>query len=295
MKKQLPIFSVKLLKTTIFVLLICSPRIVFSQIAPLPNAFAHNDYCHQHPLFDALANGYTNIEADVFLEDDELIIAHVNPFFRSGKTLESLYLQPLAARILKNNGRVYKDYAEPVILMIDIKTGAGNTYKAIEQVLDKYRFMLTSYDGGVVHNGAVTVVISGHKPYKLLKSQGKRLAFIDEDLQRTTRDTGAVNVYTMSSCKYSKLLKWSGAGIISAQEQQRLCYYVTMAHRFGKKVRLWASPENSMVWNELLKCGVDLINTDKLATLKNYLTAQAVNRADAITMVPVPDKKTISN
>ena len=295
MKKQLPIFSVKLLKTTIFVLLICSPLIVFSQLAPLANAFAHNDYCHQHPLFDALENGYTNIEADVFLENDELIIAHVNPFFRSGKTLESLYLQPLATRVAQNNGRVYKDYAEPVILMIDIKTGAGNTYKAIEQVLEKYKFMLTSYDHGVVHNGAITVVLSGHKPYKLLKSQDTRLAFIDEDLQKTTRDTSAVNVYTMSSCKYSKLLTWSGVGLIPVNQHQRLCYYVTMAHRFGKKVRLWASPENSIVWNELLKCGVDLINTDKLATLKIFLTAHNANQNNAITMVPVPDKKAISN
>ena len=81
-------FSVKLLKTFIFVLLLCSPRTVFSQLVPLPNAFAHNDYCHQHPLFDALENGYTNIEADIFLEEEGLIVAHVNPFFMYERTLD---------------------------------------------------------------------------------------------------------------------------------------------------------------------------------------------------------------
>ncbi|MDB5086895.1 MAG: hypothetical protein JWR09_889, partial [Mucilaginibacter sp.] len=41
------ILSVKLLKTGIFVLLLLSPLIVRSQLVPLPNAFAHNDYFHK--------------------------------------------------------------------------------------------------------------------------------------------------------------------------------------------------------------------------------------------------------
>jgi hypothetical protein len=44
----------------------------------------------------------------------------------------------------------------------------------------------------------------------------------------------------------------------------------------GAKVRLWASPERKAVWDELLKCGVDLINTDQLVTLKNYLNEKPV-------------------
>ncbi|WP_317193247.1 hypothetical protein [Mucilaginibacter segetis] len=46
---------------------------------------------------------------------------------------------------------------------------------------------------------------------------------------------------------------------------------MALAHKFGKRVRLWASPENTAVWKELLSCGVDLINTDKLAELKKFL------------------------
>ena len=270
--KALPaIFSVKLLKTGIFVLLIFSLQSAHSQSVPLPNGFAHNDYCHDHPLFDALENGYTNIEADIFLEGDDLIVAHINPFFRSEKTLETLYLKPLYDRIVKNNGQVYKGYTDPVILMIDVKTGANNTYAALKLLLEKYRPILSSYDHGKFLPGAITVVLSGHKPYKMIKSEANRLAFIDEDLRKTDKDTTAVNVYTLSSCKYSKLLKWTGKGSIPDGEQKRLCLYVAMAHKYGKKVRLWASPENNIVWGELLKCGVDLINTDKLITLKNFL------------------------
>ncbi|HEY2581160.1 MAG TPA: hypothetical protein VGI43_05120, partial [Mucilaginibacter sp.] len=168
MKTHTVIFNPKLLKTGILVLLSLRLLSAHAQSVPLPNAFAHNDYCHKHPLFDALENGYTNIEADIFLEDDELIVAHVNPFFRETKTLERLYFKPLFDRITKNGGQVYKGYNDPVTLMIDIKTGASNTYRTLKPLLEKYRSILSSYDHGKVCQGAITVVLSGHKPFKMI-------------------------------------------------------------------------------------------------------------------------------
>jgi hypothetical protein len=47
----------------------------------------------------------------------------------------------------------------------------------------------------------------------------------------------------------------------------------------GEKVRLWASPEKKAVWDVLLKCGVDLINTDRLVTLRQYLSTNTVTLA----------------
>ncbi len=278
---QTAVFNVRLLKTGIVVLLNFCLLSVHAQSVPLPNAFAHNDYFHKRPLFDALENGYTNIEADIFLVDSNLIVAHINPFFRTDKTLEALYFKPLHDMIIKNNGQVYKGCDTPVILMIDIKTDADNTYNALKLLLEKYRSMLSRYDHGKVISGAVTVVLSGHKPYAMIRGEKNRLAFIDEDLRQTGRDSTAVNVYTMSSCKYSKLLTWTGRGNIPGDEQKRLCAYVTIAHKHGAKVRLWASPENSVVWEELLKCGVDLINTDKLVMLKNFLLNYNITYANS--------------
>ncbi|HEY2580880.1 MAG TPA: hypothetical protein VGI43_03695, partial [Mucilaginibacter sp.] len=108
-----------------------------------------------------------------------------------------------------------------------------------------------------------------------------RFAFIDEDLRKTYRDTSAANVYKLASCKYSKLLKWKGKDSIPDNERKQLCAYVFMAHKYGKKVRLWASPENNLVWKELLRCGVDLINTDKLSVLKDFLIANGKASANS--------------
>jgi hypothetical protein len=263
------------LKKIIFiVLLFVFPLAAGAQSIMLANGFAHNDYRHKRPLFDAETNGYTHIEADVFLHDNKLVVAHINPYFKKNRTLENLYLAPLFKQVMAHNGNVYQNHNEPVTLMIDIKTNARKTYSALTAVLEKYRSMLSSYDDGNVTTRAVTIILSGHKPYDDVKAAKNRLVFIDEDLRKVERDTIA-NVARMASCKYSKLLKWKGNGLISLREKQRLLTYVTMAHKNGDQVRLWASPDNKVVWKEILSCGVDLINTDKLATLKDFLVEQS--------------------
>lgn len=248
---------------------------------PLQNGFAHNDYIHSRPLYEALENGFTNIEADIFLVKGKLIVAHVCPYFKGKRTLEALYLEPLLARITKNNGKVYAGYNVPVTLMIDIKTNADNTYKALKSVLEKYRPVLSSYENGVLVNRAVTIVISGHKPFELIKMEKSRLAFIDKDLLEISSEPVSDHVYNMASCKYSTLINWNGNTAIPSSEKKKLCDLVAKAHKIGARVRLWASPEKKEVWDELLRCGVDLINTDELVTLKNYLTERRFQLAAA--------------
>lgn len=271
-KMETKIICVKILKTLLLAGLLTSQIYCKAQTIPQAVGFAHNDYCHKHPLFDALENGYTNMEADIFLKNDSnLIVAHIFPYFKHNRTLENLYLKPLFERVQKNNGLVYANYHHPVTLMIDIKSNSDNTYKVLMPLLQKYKTMLTGYENGKIVYRAVTVVLSGHKPYGMIEGENNRYAFIDEDLRRVGRDSVYNNVFSMASCKYSRLLKWGGRGDIPLAEKEKLCTFVYMAHLRGTRVRLWASPERKAVWDELLKCGVDLINTDQLVTLKNYL------------------------
>src|ERR1700712_3392088 len=127
---KLTITIIRSVKSLLFVLLIFTQIYCKAQSTPLLNGFAHNDYCHKRPLYDALDNGFTNIEADIFLKNNKLVVAHVFPYFKGKRTLETLYFKPLADRIAQNNGRVYANYDKPVTLMIDIKTNADETYKA---------------------------------------------------------------------------------------------------------------------------------------------------------------------
>ena len=263
--------KVTFLKTILLVLTALQPLKTNAQVVPLANGFAHNDYFNKRPLFDALDNGFTYIEADIFLKNGQLVVAHVNPFFKGGRTLENLYLKPLAKRIADNNGAVYTGYTTSVTLMIDIKTNAEETYAVLKNLLNKYSTIFSRYKNGKVTRGAVTIVISGNKPFAAITSETDRMAFIDADLKETPSQLIAPDIYTTASCKYARLLTWKGDGAMPPLEKLRLKWFIAEAHRKGRKVRLWASPENKTVWRELLDCGVDLINTDKLMLLKGFL------------------------
>src|SRR5690349_308307 len=76
---------------------------------PLPHAHAHNDYEHARPLFDALDRGFCSVEADIWLVDGALLVAHDKKDLKPARTLQSLYLDPLRERTKSNGGRVYPD------------------------------------------------------------------------------------------------------------------------------------------------------------------------------------------
>src|SRR5262245_53253868 len=84
---------------------LCSATV--SAVVPLENAHAHNDYWHERPLFDALDRGFASVEVDVFLVDGQLLVGHESAELKPDRTLESLYLKPLASRARENYGRVY--------------------------------------------------------------------------------------------------------------------------------------------------------------------------------------------
>src|SRR5689334_16577983 len=69
---------------------------------PLVRAHAHNDYEHKRPLFDALEQGFCSVEADVYLIEGRLLVAH-NPLdLKPERSLQALYLEPLKRRVAEN-------------------------------------------------------------------------------------------------------------------------------------------------------------------------------------------------
>ena len=60
------------------------------------NAFSHNDYHREHPLTDALDCGFNCVEADLWLIDGELFVAHDKEDIRPERTFERMYLEPLS-------------------------------------------------------------------------------------------------------------------------------------------------------------------------------------------------------
>ncbi|MFF1966987.1 phosphatidylinositol-specific phospholipase C/glycerophosphodiester phosphodiesterase family protein [Streptomyces sp. NPDC058232] len=248
-------------------------------LRPLRQAHAHNDYLHPHPLHDALSHGFTSVEADIFLVDGELLVAHEATDLDPTRTLASLYLEPLLARVRANHGTVYAGYREPVQLLIDIKTDGAAAYLELDRQLRRYRRMLTSYHDGRVRAGAVTPVISGDRAARIpMEGQRTRLAFYDGRLDDLGTAATASFIPLISS-NWTESFGWLGTGPFPAAERDRLRDLVGAAHRGGQRVRFWATPdvagpERDAVWTELLAAGVDHLNTDDLAGLELFLRAR---------------------
>jgi hypothetical protein len=242
-------------------------------VVPLKQAHAHNDYEHTRPLLDALGHGFCSVEADVFLIDGQLLVAHFEFQTKPGRTLEKLYLDPLRERVKANGGTVYPG-GPPFYLLIDVKTDAEATYAALDRVLAKYADILSVTKDGRFEPKAVTVVISGNRAKATIARQAVRYAGIDGRPEDLGSDAPA-HLIPWVSASWASEFRWKGDGPMPEAEKRKLRDMVARAHKRGRLVRLWATPESEAMWKELLAAGVDLVNTDKLAELQKFLLANA--------------------
>jgi len=236
---------------------------------PLARAHAHNDYLHERPLLDALDHGFTSVEADIFLDDGELLVAHTRRELVPGRTLQAQYLDPLRKRVRKGGGTVYAG-GGPFHLLIDLKSPGEPTYKALAKVLATYADIISSVRDGRVDRKPVDVSISGNRPIGLIAAEPLRYAGIDGRISDLDSDAPA-HFMPLVSDNWTAHFKWRGEGPLTPEERKKLTDAVEKAHARGRKIRFWATPDRVEAWRELDAAGVDLINTDNLAGLAAFL------------------------
>lgn len=259
------------LRTLIFLLTAAGASIARADDAPrpLPRAHAHNDYLHDRPLLDALDNGFCSVEADIFLVDGQLLVAHNRVDCDPERTLQRLYLDPLRERVRQNGGRVYAD-GPHFILLIDIKSAGEPTYRALDQVLSEYPEVFSSVEDEKLHPKAVSAIISGHRPKEQIADGSPRFAGIDGRLSDLDSDQPA-HLMPLISDNWRSHFQWRGEGTMPEKEREKLDRIVAAAHVRKRKLRFWATPDVPEVWKTLNDAGVDLINTDDLPGLRQFL------------------------
>jgi hypothetical protein len=254
----------------------CRSTVSGTRITPLVRAHAHNDYEHDRPLYDALDCGFNSVEADVFLVDDDLYVAHNRRDITLERTLRRLYLNPMRERIERNGGRVFPNGPQ-FILLIDLKTDAVETYKALDKMLAEYRDIFTSFGSNGRSDKAVLAIISGNRPREFMEAQKLRYAGYDGRLTDLDSES-STDFIPMISDRWGNHFTWNGKGAMPAEEYEKLREIVQKAHEKGRLVRFWGTPDNPSparenLWRELLLAGVDLINTDDLEGLRQFLLA----------------------
>jgi len=237
--------------------------------APLLDAHAHNDYLHTRPLFDALDHGFCSVEADIFLVDGQLLVAHTHSAVKPERTLQALYLDPLRERVRQNGGRVFRGGPE-CTLLIDLKTDWRTIYPALRAVLTNYADLLSAFRDGATQTNAVRVIISGSRSREMFAGETVRYAAFDGELKDLDSDASPSFIPWVSS-NWGTVFKWRGDGAMPPEELVRLKQIVAKAHQQGRRVRFWGAPDNPGFWAFLRDAGVDLINTDDLSGLEKFL------------------------
>jgi hypothetical protein len=257
-----------------------SPRLVFGLLLLLGGlaraaeprpllAHAHNDYEHPRPLLDALDRGFDSVEADVWLVDGELLVAHDRRDVRPGRDLRTLYLEPLRARVRAGGGAVHPG-RPGFVLLVDVKSAATPTYLAVAAALADYAEMLTEFVEGREIQRAVTVILSGNRDEAALRAAPRR--WVAMDGRRTHLDSAwPVTLIPWISENWRTFSSWHWTGPMPEEVRRNLGDWVARAQARGRRLRFWNVPDSPAAWRELRAAGVDVIGADDLAGLEAFL------------------------
>ncbi|MET0634629.1 MAG: alkaline phosphatase [Chitinophagaceae bacterium] len=254
---------VRILIPALFLLPFCSPA---QQLPTTANAHSHNDYEKSMPFRDAWQAGFGSVEADVFLQNDELFVSHTKSGIQPGRTLRSLYLDPIRQTINTNGGHIYKDSTRSLQLMIDFKTAGAATMAILLEQLKSYPEILSG--------AGIKITISGNKPDLSTWSSIPSWIWFDGDFGKQYPDELKTRL-AMFSANFASYSKWNGKGRMPEKEKKVIDSLVNTAHTNNKKVRFWNAPDILNSWYAYLDQGIDYINTDHIKEISVFFEQMA--------------------
>ncbi|GGI29079.1 hypothetical protein GCM10008119_35840 [Pedobacter mendelii] len=227
---------------------------------------SHNDYHQDIPLLQAYYSGMGSIEADVFLKDGALFVAHESSEIRAGRTLRELYLSPLVSLFGQNNKHAFKNADRKLQLVIDIKQDHINVLK---KLIDELKDFGDIFDASSNPN-AIKIVISGDMPVPSNFKNWPDYIYFDgrPEIKYAPDELKHVAMISQDIKKYSV---WNGKGVPTPTDFTKLNKIVSDAHNLGKPFRFWATADNPNTWIVLERLGVDWINTDHPTQLDDFL------------------------
>ena len=225
-------------------------------------AHSHNDYEQKVPFWTAYNEGFGSIEADIFLQNEGLYVAHDTIELKAHRTLEEFYLQPLLSLVKKNRGYPFSDSTRHLQLLIDLKTDSTQTLNKLISVLQKYP--------ALVNNSMVKFVITGNRPDQSLFTSYPPFIWFDGELWKNYSKEALTRIVMLSD-DLNNYSHWNGKGNPPAKEWAALKAAVNKAHQLNKPLRFWDTPDFVNAWYQFMHLGVDYINTDNIVALSSFL------------------------
>lgn len=227
------------------------------------NAHAHNDYLQPGPFYMAYNAGFGSVEADIFPVNGILCVAHSKKEIRPQVTLQGLYLAPLLKELTTNSSRRIK-------LLIDIKEDHELSLKLLlQEIVPLIQYLSTPGE-----SKQLVILISGERPLPSEYKNYPDYLFFDDDLvsSHTVAEWERVGQVSLSFTKFSP---WKGENTIDDADKRKLQSTIDSVHHAGKTIRFWAAPDTEASWKLQTQLGVDLIGTDKINELADFIHSQS--------------------
>jgi hypothetical protein len=266
------------------------------------------------PVAAAVRAGFAGVEVAVRLDNDTrppvLRLDCVMPAGEPAPTFEAAVLAPLAALVAASPlGRVHPRRAEPFLLLVHADPGtapprpgqpphqrsvsgtaalllqaARPEYEALDLLLRPRAALLTTFLGGRVVPGAITVVLTG--PYWSradLLGAYERFAFLEGRFSDLEEGGLPVTVAPLVTGALGARLGWDPQEEwpeFPAEARHILRSLIGAAHAGGRRIRFVDVPEGpravrTAFWQELRAAGVDLIASRHRGPLARFLRKPA--------------------
>ena len=232
------------------------------KVYSVANAHSHNDYKQSHPFVTAYKAGFGSIEADIFLRNNTLLVAHDTSEILQRNTLQKLYLDPLLAKITAHHGQVYNDASRQLILLIDVKEEATAPLQKLMDVFKDYP-VLTSCP-------TLKIVITGNQPADELLTSYPAWLYFDGHLNKFYNQAALLKV-AMFSDNFQTYSKWKGIGTLPKVDKLKIDSAIQKAHALNKPIRFWGAPDVKPAWLQFTKMNVDYLNTDHIKMLAIFI------------------------
>lgn len=223
------------------------------------DAHSHNDYKNSIPFYRAYNAGFGSIEADVFAVNGQLMVAHEEKEITPEHTLKAMYIDPLVVKLKQDTRRRLR-------LLIEIKKDYSVTLPLVEKELQQ----LSQYIWHPGHPNRLSIVMTGAVPPGNIMLQYPDWILFDVDhLQGfTPQELTKIGLVSVPFSRYSK---WKGVGDLPQADVDGLKRIIDSAHAVNKKIRFWDTPDNPTAWKKLIDLGSDVIGTDHINELADYL------------------------
>ncbi|WP_343563334.1 alkaline phosphatase [Sphingobacterium sp.] len=225
---------------------------------------SHNDYWQSQPFYTAYYAGMQSIEADIFLRNGQLMVAHDAKEIKTENTLNALYLDPVAKLYRKNGGTAFADKSKHLQLLIDVKENYKQVLPVLVKALEQYGDLFNP----LKNPNAVKIIVTGGRPKPAGFKDYPKWLFFDGEVN-WTYDAASLAQTGLISADLKDYTDWNGKGL--PENIPAIKKAIAKADSLGLRFRFYGTHDSPNAWQQLIDLGVYWINTDHPKTLELFL------------------------